>query len=121
MIDHCGFSVPRSRYAEICAFYDTALAPLGYEQVVGIPNIFAGWGTRGPRDDEVKCAFAIAAKDENVRMGGSHFAFHAKDHEGVDKFHEQAIIAGGTCNGKPGIRKEYHENYYGAFVVDPVG
>lgn len=43
------------------------------------------------------------------------------DRATVDAFHKAAIDAGGTCNGKPGLRPEYHENYYGAFVLDPVG
>ena len=29
--------------------------------------------------------------------------------------------SGGRDNGKPGIRKDYGENYYAAFVVDPDG
>ena len=31
------------------------------------------------------------------------------------------IAAGGACNGKPGLRTQYHPNYYGAFVKDPAG
>jgi hypothetical protein len=43
------------------------------------------------------------------------------DHAAVDAFHKAAVGAGGTSNGKPGLRPEYHENYYGAFVLDPIG
>ena len=32
-----------------------------------------------------------------------------------------ALAAGGTDNGAPGLRPEYHPNYYGAFVLDPDG
>ena len=32
-----------------------------------------------------------------------------------------AIAAGGRDNGAPGLRPEYHPNYYGAFVFDPDG
>lgn len=28
---------------------------------------------------------------------------------------------GGRDNGAPGLRPHYHENYYGAFVLDPDG
>ena len=31
------------------------------------------------------------------------------------------IAAGGKDNGKPGLRPQYHANYYGAFVLDPDG
>ena len=43
------------------------------------------------------------------------------DHKQVDGFHAAGTAAGGTCNGKPGIREHYAPNYYGAFVTDPVG
>ena len=32
-----------------------------------------------------------------------------------------AIAAGGIDNGPPGLRPHYHENYYGAFILDPDG
>ena len=31
------------------------------------------------------------------------------------------LAAGGTDNGAPGIRRVYHANYYGAYVLDPDG
>jgi predicted lactoylglutathione lyase len=43
------------------------------------------------------------------------------DRETVDAFHKAALLAGGKCNGPPGLRPEYHESYYGAFVLDPLG
>ena len=33
----------------------------------------------------------------------------------------EAIAAGGRDNGAPGLRPHYHENYYGAFILDPDG
>jgi predicted lactoylglutathione lyase len=39
----------------------------------------------------------------------------------VDAFHAAALKAGGTDNGKSGLRPEYHQHYYGAFVLDPDG
>ncbi len=50
-----------------------------------------------------------------------HLAFQAPDRATVDRFHAAALAAGGKDHGKPGIRKEYHEGYYGAFVIDPDG
>jgi hypothetical protein len=35
--------------------------------------------------------------------------------------YKAALAAGGKDNGKPALRPEYHENYYGAFVLDPDG
>ena len=37
------------------------------------------------------------------------------------RFYAAAIAAGGSDNGKPGLRADYGENYYAAFVADPDG
>jgi catechol 2,3-dioxygenase-like lactoylglutathione lyase family enzyme len=50
-----------------------------------------------------------------------HIAFRADDRAQVDAFYAAAIAAGGTDNGPPGPRPQYHPNYYGAFVLDPDG
>ena len=39
----------------------------------------------------------------------------------VDEFYQAALAAGGRDNGAPGLRPQYHPNYYGAFVFDPDG
>jgi hypothetical protein len=36
-------------------------------------------------------------------------------------FHREALVAGGIDNGAPGLRRYYHPDYYGAFVLDPDG
>lgn len=43
------------------------------------------------------------------------------DRKQVDDFYAAATKAGGKDNGAPGIRKQYHPGYYGAFVIDPAG
>ena len=52
--------------------------------------------------------------------GPTHLAFVAKERATVDAFHEAALAAGGTDNGKPGERP-YHPGYYAAFALDPDG
>jgi catechol 2,3-dioxygenase-like lactoylglutathione lyase family enzyme len=64
-------------------------------------------------------AFWIAARDETI--SGLHVAFAFPDRSGVDAFHAAAVAAGGTDNGAPGLRPDYGENYYAAFVFDPDG
>jgi catechol 2,3-dioxygenase-like lactoylglutathione lyase family enzyme len=49
-----------------------------------------------------------------------HLAFQSPDREGVRRFYEAAIAAGGTDNGRPGER-HYHPGYYAAYVFDPDG
>lgn len=43
------------------------------------------------------------------------------DRATVRAFYEAARAAGARDNGPPGLRPEYHPNYYGAFVLDPDG
>jgi predicted lactoylglutathione lyase len=50
-----------------------------------------------------------------------HLAFSAAARDQVDGFYAAATAAGGTGNGEPGLRPQYHDNYYGAFVLDPDG
>jgi catechol 2,3-dioxygenase-like lactoylglutathione lyase family enzyme len=52
--------------------------------------------------------------------GRIHLAFQAKDEEMVRAAYQEGLKAGGTDNGKPGLR-EYHPGYYGAFLLDPEG
>ena len=51
----------------------------------------------------------------------THIAFAAATRAEVDAFHAAALTAGGRDNGAPGLRPQYHPNYYGAFVFDPDG
>ena len=50
-----------------------------------------------------------------------HIAFRAETRAVVDAFYAAAIAAGGRDNGPPGPRPHYHQDYYGAFVLDPDG
>ena len=59
--------------------------------------------------------------DTNSTFSLLHVAVLSPDRATVDAFHEAALAAGGRDNGAPGLRPEYHPNYYGAFVYDPDG
>ena len=50
-----------------------------------------------------------------------HIAFAADSRAEVDAFYAAALAAGGRDNGPPGLRPEYSDTYYGAFVLDPDG
>ncbi len=52
---------------------------------------------------------------------GLHVCFAAPTRKSVDAFHKSALASGGSDNGKPGLRADYGENYYAAFVIDPDG
>jgi catechol 2,3-dioxygenase-like lactoylglutathione lyase family enzyme len=112
VIDHIGVGV--RDYEESVAFYSAALAPLGLELVAetATDNRAAGFGYQG-RDD-----FWI---HEGRPVGRSHIAFEAQSREQVDAFHAAALEAGGRDNGAPGIRAEYSDTYYAAYILDPNG
>jgi predicted lactoylglutathione lyase len=48
-------------------------------------------------------------------------AFDADSPEEVDAFHARALEAGARDNGAPGLRPEYSDTYYAAYVLDPNG
>ena len=48
-------------------------------------------------------------------------AFAAPSRAAVRASYRIALDGGGTCEGPPGLRPQYHENYYGAYFRDPDG
>ena len=113
MLDHVGFTV--ADYHRSKAFYEKALAPLGFTLLMEFSEGAAGFG----RENGGRPSFFIEAHGEPVR-GRLHIALTAESRAHVDSFHATAIEAGGTDNGAPGVRW-YHPNYYGAYVLDPDG
>ena len=110
MIDHVVLNV---RDVEVSRkFYAGALAPLGYAALKSFPG-WVGFGMAGKAD------FWLTRRDP---IGaGVHVAWRCDRRKQVDEFHAAALKAGGKDNGRPGLRKEYHPDYYGAFVLDPDG
>jgi catechol 2,3-dioxygenase-like lactoylglutathione lyase family enzyme len=111
MVDHVALNI--RDLAEAKAFYEKALAPLGY--TVGL-EIHKDVGFRSP---EGELDFWLCERGEP--SAPTHVGFRAADRATVDAFHAAAIAAGGSDNGAPGIRPDFHENYYAAFVLDPEG
>jgi catechol 2,3-dioxygenase-like lactoylglutathione lyase family enzyme len=48
-----------------------------------------------------------------------HVSLRVADYDRSKGFYTAALAAGGRDNGSPGLRPNYHPNYYGAFVLDP--
>ena len=118
MIDHASVSV--SDPAASKAFYEAALAPLGYRVVMEFgPVTGLGGPTPGAPEDAPVHADLWLAPAENPTP--CHIAVTASSTAQVDAFHEAALAAGGTDNGGPGERPHYPPGYYGAFVLDPDG
>jgi catechol 2,3-dioxygenase-like lactoylglutathione lyase family enzyme len=111
MLDHVGLVV--TDYAKSKAFYEQALAPLGYAVLMEFGQT-AGFGAGRPD-------FWVGAGEGGSQSGPIHLCFTATDSATVDAFHAAALAAGGQDNGAPGVRAIYHPTYYGAFVLDPDG
>jgi catechol 2,3-dioxygenase-like lactoylglutathione lyase family enzyme len=110
--DHVELSV--LSYATSRKFYLALLSPLGWRmiaddagaRVVGFG--FAGWN-------------ALLLTEGGRTVPPTHIAFAAADEQQVEAAYRAALLAGGTCNGPPGLRLHYAQNYYAAFLHDPDG
>ena len=109
VLDHVGLAV--SDLAAARAFYAAALEPLGLGVVMEFPGVMA---LGLPEQPELWM-------HQGAPSAPVHIAFHAADRDRVDAFHAAALQAGGTDNGAPGLRPQYHPGYYGAYVLDPDG
>lgn len=113
MFDHVKFGV--SDYAASKAFFLRALEPLGIT--------LGGEGTPAygaelcyPEGSVSLCIFQSTEKPAPL-----HIAFAAQNRRQVEAFYRAALAAGAKDNGRPGLRPQYHANYYAAFVIGPDG
>jgi len=118
MLDHVSVGVrdlERSRH-----FYDSALGPLGLVRIVDFGN---GRGSDyGAAPGSLGVEFTIALEPGlRTPIAGAHLCFRAPNRPAVRAFHTAALAAGGSDDGPPGLRPQYHADYYGAFVRDPDG
>lgn len=94
-------------------FYDGVLATLGLRMVMGWDE-GAGYGRDEPEFWIQLPHDGAAANPGN----GTHVCFSAESEEQVKAFHRKALELGAEDEGKPGVRKEYSDHYYAAFVRD---
>lgn len=103
------------------AFYQPVLDALGVTLRFQEPERpWAGWQS----SPDPRPLFIIARpydRGPHQPGNGQMVAFLARSREQVDQVHAIALTHGGTCEGKPGLRPEYHANYYGAYFRDPDG
>ncbi|MEZ6024480.1 MAG: VOC family protein [Hyphomonadaceae bacterium] len=119
-IDHVSVGV--TNMARSKRFYDAALAPLGLTPIFPVEFsgqlVGVGYGAAGKPSFWIQ----LPINGQPASMGnGVHIAFSAPDRPAVDAFYLAAMEQGGIEDGKPGLRSEYHPDYYGAFVRDPDG
>ena len=108
MFDHVTIRVANRHRSE--RFYETVLRPLGIEGPYTNDD-FAEW-------DDFSLAQADGAHAVTRRL---HIGFAAPSRAYVDAFWRVGTEAGYESDGEPGLRPQYSDDYYGAFLLDPDG
>ena len=103
------------------SFYKPLMECLGIEfRFHESERTWAGWQSRpDPRP------LFLIRKPKNQKPhevgNGQMVAFLANSRTLVDQAFAVALANGGTSEGLPGLRPEYHEHYYGAYFRDTEG
>jgi catechol 2,3-dioxygenase-like lactoylglutathione lyase family enzyme len=108
MFDHVGISASDRGASE--RFYDVVLGALGIEKT-HVDQDLVEWSD-----------FALSPRDpEHPVTRGLHIGFVASSRSLVDSFWHAGTDAGYRSDGRPGLRPQYRDDYYGAFLLDPDG
>ena len=111
MIDHISIAV--SDLARASRFYEAVLGTLGMAKVRAWPAA-VGFGKAYPE-------FWINHRPNMTPVAddsGVHICVRARGKDAVDAFYASAMRAGATSDGAPGMRPEYNDKYYAAFIRD---
>ena len=111
MIDHVGFEV--TDLARSGRFYDAVLYALGARRMFQSEHAVA-YGVNGPQ-------VWIVVRGRDPAAGYGHLALRAHGKAAVDAAYAGGLGSGGTDDGPPGMRPQYGERYYAAYLRDPDG
>ncbi len=108
-----------SDFDRALAFYEPLMQLLGVSLRFCEPERpWAGWQSHpGPRP--LLLLGRPFDGGPHVAGNGQMVAFNASSRPQVDAAHALALRLGGQCEGRPGLRPEYHADYYGAYFRDP--
>jgi len=118
MLDHVSITVSNIRASE--PFYDAVMAALGVTKMSS-GDTWISYGERCDADHPDLTYLLIRPGPKPDEAYGRHWCFKARLREQVDAFWHAGLSAGGSDDGAPGLRPEYHPHYYGAFLRDPDG
>ena len=110
-----------SDFERALGFYEPLMSTLGIKaRFCDRKRPWAGWqSSHGPRP-----LFLIGSPHDKLAHesgNGQMVAFLAESRTIVEQAYAVALASGGTSEGVPGLRPEYHELYYGAYFRDPDG
>ena len=118
LLDHVSIGVPD--LDAVRPFYDAIMNALGAVKVYDRPAAL-GYGERCSAADTQSSCLAVYLDASAIEPNKRHWCFKAVSRAQVDAFHAAGLAAGGRSDGDPGLRPQYHADYYAAFLIDPAG
>jgi GNAT superfamily N-acetyltransferase len=116
VLDHVSVGVTNIERSR--RFYDAALRSLGLVRIVDFGRDRGS--DYGDTPGSVGVEFTITSEaGVKTPIPGAHICFRAPGRRAVDAFYAAALAAGGRDDGAPGLRPQYHADYYCAFVLAP--
>lgn len=100
-------------------FYDAVLGAIGNERKFSD----SGWIGYGPKGSDSHSVYVCSPFDKKPATFGNGImiAFKANSRADVQAAHDAGVASGGTDEGAPGYRPPEKEEWYGAYLRDPVG
>ncbi|KAK9447157.1 Glyoxalase/Bleomycin resistance protein/Dihydroxybiphenyl dioxygenase [Limtongia smithiae] len=111
LLDHISINV--TNIAKAQTFYDPVLALLGYKVAFEFEGMLA---YKSPIRDTTILLYLVNSPSPLALT--QHVAFKVPSEAEVKEFYTVALASGGKDYGPPGLRLEYADNYYGAFILD---
>jgi catechol 2,3-dioxygenase-like lactoylglutathione lyase family enzyme len=119
MISHVHVGI--TDFPRAFSFYAAVMSCLGHElKFSEAEKSWAAWKPAG----SARPLFLIGLPFDGHAASagnGQMIALLASTRAAVDSCHALALEHGGTSEGAPGLRPQYHPNYYGAYFRDPDG
>ncbi len=119
MLSHVTLGI--TDFGRALAFWRPLMARLGHvERFADAARPWAGWQPLGGG----RPLFIITAPFDGATASpgnGAMIAFSASDGATVRDAHALGLLHGGTDDGAPALRPQYHRDYYGAYLRDPDG
>lgn len=117
LLDHVSITV--RNLSEVKSFYLAVMSALGAKVAYDRADAI-GFGERNRPHSDLHTYLSVFESKHASSDPGRHWCFRASSSAQVDTFHAAGLVAGGKSEGAPGLRN-YHPEYYAAFLLDPEG
>ena len=108
-----------SDFERALLFYQPLMECLGHPQrFCERSRPWAGWQTSAAQARPLFLIGSPYNQQDHAVGNGQMVAFMVNTRAAVDEVYALALRLGGTCDGEPGLRPEYHAHYYGAYFRD---